>query len=219
MCQIWPWQPQAAVPFFQEARKILEADGLLALPTETFYALACHPFRPEALRRLFAVKARSPDKPILLLVADPGRVPEVAGDIPPLAKGLMARFWPGPLTLILPARPELSPLITGGTGTVGVRQPRQRATLALLRALDFPLTGTSANRAGEPPARTAMEVAQALGSELDGILDDGPCPGGVPSTVVNLTTQPPRLVRLGAVRLDELMELLPDLAATREAHG
>lgn len=219
MCRIWPWPPQATEPFIQQAREILGADGLLAVPTETFYALACHPFRPEALRRLFAVKGRPPDKPILLLVAEPGRVPEVAGNIPPLAERLMARFWPGPLTLILPARPELPPLITGGTGTVGVRQPRQRATLALLRALDFPLTGTSANRAGEPPARTAQEVAQALGSELDVILDDGPCPGGLPSTVVNLTIQPPRLVRLGAVRLEELMVLLPDLAATREAHG
>ncbi len=203
----------------QEARGILEAGGLLAVPTETFYALACHPFRPEGLRRLVAVKGRSPDKPILLLVANTKRVPEVAREIPPLAERLMARFWPGPLTLILPARPELSPLITGGTGTVGVRQPRQRATLALLRALDFPLTGTSANRAGEPPARTAMEVAQALGSELDGILDDGPCPGGVPSTVVDLITRPPRLVRPGAVPPEELRELLPDLAATGEAHG
>lgn len=219
MCRMWPWQPQTAEPFFQEAREILEADGLLAVPTETFYALACHPFRTEALRRLFAVKERPPDKPILLLVADLGRVAEVADAIPPVAVRLIECFWPGPLTLILPARPELPPLITGGTGTVGVRQPRQRATLALLRALDLPLTGTSANRAGEPPACTAQEVAQALGSKLDGILDDGPCPGGLPSTVVDLTTRPPRLVRPGAISLEELRELLPDLAAAGEAHG
>lgn len=218
MCriQVWPQTPEALI---QETRELLLADGLLAVPTETFYALACHPFRLAALRRLMRVKGRAPDKPILLLVAGPERVPEVARELPPVAVRLMERFWPGPLTLILPARPEVPPLITGGTGTVGVRQPRQRATLALLRALDFPLTGTSANRSGEPPARTATEVAQTLGSELEVILDDGPCPGGLPSTVVDLTTRPPRLVRPGALPAEELTELLPDLAATGEAHG
>jgi len=219
MCRIWTWQPETQESVVQEAGKLLLADGLLAVPTETFYALACHPFRLGALRRLFALKGRPPDKPILLLVADPQGVRQVAREVPEPALRLMARFWPGPVTVILPARPQLPDLITGGTGTVGVRQPRQRATLALLAALGFPLTGTSANRAGEAPACTAQEVAQALGSGLDAILDDGPCPGGLPSTVVDLTTRPPRLVRPGAVSPEELAEVLPDLAATGVAHG
>jgi len=218
MSRLRPWQPGEAA-LIEEIRDLLLADRLVAVPTETFYALAAHPFRSPALERLFAVKGRPVGKPILLLVAGPEMLKEVAADIPAVALRLMARFWPGPLTLILPARPELPALLTGGTGTIGVRQPRREAALALIEGLGFPLTGTSANRSSRPPAATPAEVARELGGEVDLILDDGPCPGGLPSTVVDLTTHPPCVRRKGALPVQELMDMLPELAISGEAHG
>jgi L-threonylcarbamoyladenylate synthase len=123
----------------------------------------------------------------------------------------MARFWPGPLTIILPARPEVPALLTGGTGGIGVRQPAQAVTGRLLRALGFPVTGTSANRAGAPPLTRAREVAGEFGDGVDLVLDAGPCAGGRPSTVVDVSRTPPRLVRPGAVTLAALAEVLPEL--------
>jgi L-threonylcarbamoyladenylate synthase len=123
----------------------------------------------------------------------------------------MARFWPGPLTLILPARPELPDLVTGGTGTVGVRQPRQPLICRWLAALGLPVTGTSANRAGREPLTLAAEVAREFGGAVDLILDAGPCPGGLPSTIVDVTATPPRLVRAGAINKEELVKIIRDL--------
>ncbi len=213
------WQTENAQDLLAAAGKLLTADRLLAVPTETFYALAAHPFREAALRRLFALKERPVGKPVLLLVSGPEMLPQVATAVPEEARELMARFWPGPLTLIVPARPGLSDFITGGTGTVGVRQPRQPATLALLAGLGHPLTGTSANRAGQRPLVLAAEVAHEFGPWVDLIIDDGPCPGGLPSTIVDLTSRPPRLVRPGGLATARIREQLPDLQTHEEAHG
>jgi L-threonylcarbamoyladenylate synthase len=213
MGRIFKWQdrdPESSGAF-AESRRLLAAGGILALPTETFYALAVDPYQPAALKRLFALKGRAEEKPVLLLVADVEMVRQVAQEAPEIALRLMARFWPGPLTLILPAKGELPGLVTGGTGTVGVRQPRQAVVCRLLAALGMPLTGTSANRAGGEPLTLAEEVAREFGPEVDLILDAGPCPGGLPSTIVDVTVSPPRLVRPGAISNEELMEIVPDL--------
>jgi L-threonylcarbamoyladenylate synthase len=183
----------------------------LALPTETFYALAADPCREEALKRLFDLKARPPARPVLLLVADREMVSQVAREVPDAARRLMERFWPGPLTLILPAQGQLSRRVTGGTGTVGVRQPHRDVTLRLLAALGFPVTGTSANRTGEPPLTLAAEVARHFGPGVDLILDAGPCPGGLPSTIVDVSCKPPRLVRPGAIPVERLAAFLPGI--------
>jgi len=211
MSSIFKWREENAKALWAESRRLLAGGGILALPTETFYALAADPFQPAALKRLYAVKGRAEEKAVLLLVADAEMVPRVAREVPELARRLMARFWPGPLTLILPARGELPDLVTGGTDTVGVRQPRQPLTLRLLAALGSPLTGTSANRAGRDPLTLAADVAREFGEDVDLIMDAGPCPGGLPSTIVDVTVIPPRLVRSGAISNAELAEIIPDL--------
>ncbi|MGA7563949.1 MAG: L-threonylcarbamoyladenylate synthase [Desulfobaccales bacterium] len=210
MGRLWVWREELATDFFAEARGLLSAGGLLALPTETFYALAVNPFDGAALARLYGVKARPLGNPVLVLISGPEMLPQVALPAPP-AYQLLAPLWPGPLTLILPARPDLPPLLTGGTGAIGVRQPGHILIRRLLAALGFPVTGTSANRSGQPPLATAAAVALEMGEEVDLILDAGPTPGGRPSTVVDLTVSPPRLVRAGAISTDTLKEVIPEM--------
>jgi L-threonylcarbamoyladenylate synthase len=211
MPRIWIWREGEAAAFWDEARRVLTSGGVLALPTETFYALAVNPLDEAALARLFALKERPASKPVLVLVGDPAMLPQVAGEVPAAGARLLARFWPGPLTLILPARPGLPELLTGGAGTIGVRVPRQAVTCRLLTSLGFPVTGTSANRSGAAPLVEAAAVAREFGDRVDLILDAGPCPGGLPSTIVDVTPIPPRLVRAGAVPLAELRTVLPEL--------
>jgi L-threonylcarbamoyladenylate synthase len=211
MARIWVWQEDQAEAFFAEARRVLRSGGVLALPTETFYALAVNPFDPAALGRLFALKARPVGKPVLVLITGPEMLFQVAREVPAAALPLMAAFWPGPLTLILPARLDLPPLLTGGTGTIGLRQPRQDLVCRLMAALGLPLTGTSANRSGQEPLTTAAAVARELSGEVDLILDAGPCPGGLPSSIVDVTVSPPRLVRAGAIATSAIQELFPEM--------
>jgi L-threonylcarbamoyladenylate synthase len=211
MGRIWKWREEAAGVFWDEARTVLKRHGVIAVPTETFYALAANPFQAEALVRLFALKDRAPGKPVLVMVAGPDMLPQVVREIPEAGNRLMARFWPGPLTIIFPSLPHLPRLLTGGTGTIAVRQPRQALTCRLIAALGFPITGTSANRAGCRPGIRADEVAREFGDHLDLILEAGPCPGGLPSTIVDVTTSPSRLVRAGAIPTAELAEIMPEL--------
>lgn len=211
MGRIWKWREEDQEAFWSESRRLLAAGGILALPTETFYALAADPYQDASLERLFFLKRRPEAKPVLLLAANPEMALRLAREAPEIAARLMARFWPGPLTLLLPARSDISGLVTGQTGTVGVRQPRQPIVCQLLAALSFPVTGTSANRSGKAPLIRAEEVAREFGPDIDLILDAGPCPGGLPSTVVDVSCAPPRLVRPGAVSSRELLELIPDL--------
>jgi len=211
MGRIWKWREEAAGAFWDEARTVLKGNGVIAMPTETFYALAVNPFQAEALVRLFALKDRGPEKPVLLLVDGPEMLHQVAREVPGLARRLMEKFWPGPLTIIFPSLLHLPRLLTGGTGTIAVRQPLQALTCRLIAALGFPITGTSANRAGGRPLVRADEVAREFGDHLDLILEAGPCPGGLPSTIVDVSNSPPRLVRAGAIPAAEVAEIMPEL--------
>ena len=211
MARLWVWEEEQAGAFLEEAGGLLLSGGVLALPTETYYALAVNPFDEAALARLFALKARPPEKPVLVLIAAPERLSRLAREVPEAASRLMAAFWPGPLTLILPARPDLPRRLTGGTGTIGVRQPRQPLVCRLMATLGLPLTGTSANRSGQEPLTEASEVAREFGAEVDLILDAGPCPGGLPSTIVDVSAAPPFLVRAGAISTNLLRGVIPDL--------
>jgi L-threonylcarbamoyladenylate synthase len=211
MGRIWTWREETAGAFWDEAREVLKANGVIAVPTETFYGLAVNPFQAEALARLFALKDRAPEKPVLVLVDGPEMLKQVARQVPGLARRLMEKFWPGPLTLIFPSLPHLPRLLTGGTGTIAVRQPRQALTCRLIAALGFPITGTSANRAGGRPGVQAGDVAREFGDDLDLILEAGPCPGGLPSTIVDVTKSPPRLVRAGAIPLAEVAGIIPEI--------
>lgn len=211
MGRIWTWREETAGQFWEEARAVLAGNGIVAAPTETFYGLAVNPFEAEALDRLFALKARPPEKPVLLLVSGPEMLAQVVREVPQTAIRLMHRFWPGPLTIIFPGQAHLPRLLTGGTGTVGVRYPRQHLTCRLITAVGHPVTGTSANRAGAPPLTRAGEVAAEFGAGVDMILEAGPCPGGLPSTIVDVTSSPPRLVRAGVISPAEIVKIMPEM--------
>ncbi|MBM4286443.1 MAG: threonylcarbamoyl-AMP synthase [Deltaproteobacteria bacterium] len=216
MGRIVAWREEAALLIEAEVERCLQASLLAAVPTETFYALAAHALDEQALARLFRAKGRPPAKPVLVLIAGPEMLELVAADIPEAAALLAARFWPGPLTLLLPARPNLPHPLTGGTGAVGVRQPRQEVTRRLAARLGAPITGTSANRAGRPPLVSAAQVDREFGDELSLIIDAGPCPGGLPSTIVDVSRRPARLVREGVVSREDLLTVIPDLELIRK---
>jgi len=219
MGRIWPWREETAGEFWAKARRLLQGGGVIAVPTDTFYALAANPFQEAALSRVFALKQRAPEKPVLVLVDGPAMLKQLAAEVPNPARRLMEKFWPGPLTIVFPGLAHLPRLLTAGTGTVGVRQPRHTLTCRLITNLGFPITGTSANRSGRPPLTRAGEVDREFGSEVDLILEAGECPGGKPSTIVDMSRFPARLVRSGAVSALQLAAVVPEMAGISKVGG
>lgn len=185
----------------EQAAGVLRAGGVVGFPTETFYGLGAAAFDRGAVARVFALKGRPRDKPILVLVDSLAMVETVAADIPGAARALMDRHWPGPLTLVLRARPTLPGELTAGTGTVGVRLSAHPVARGLVRALGQPVTAPSANPAGLPPPTTAAAVLEHFGGAIELVVDGGPTAGGAPSTVLDVTVDPPRIVRQGALRV------------------
>jgi L-threonylcarbamoyladenylate synthase len=183
----------------EAAARVLRAGGLVAFPTETFYGLGAHALDEAAVARVFQAKGRPPDKPLLVLVDSLAMVDRVAREVPLRARRLMARYWPGPLTLVLPARGDLPPALTAGTGTIGVRLSGHPVARALVRAVGAPVTAPSANPHGKPSPHTAEEVLAGLVTGVDLVLDGGPTPGGPPSTVLDVTGTSAVLLRAGAV--------------------
>jgi L-threonylcarbamoyladenylate synthase len=181
------------------AAAVLREGGLVAFPTETFYGLGASARDPVAVRRIFAVKGRDEGKPLLVLVDSLAMVDTVAAAVSGAARALMARHWPGPLTLVLPARADVPAEVTAGTGTIGVRWSPHPVARGLVRALGGPLTAPSANRQGAAPPATAAEVLAAFEGAIDLVLDGGPTAGGAPSTVVDVTGPTPRVLRAGAL--------------------
>ncbi len=190
-----------------EAVSALRAGRLVAVPTETVYGVACL-LDAAAIERLLDAKRRPPSKGITLLVDDIAQAASVA-EMSPAARRLAERHWPGPLTLVLPVRADVSlpESLTGETGAIGCRVPDHPAPRALARALG-PIPLTSANLSGAPDARDAAEVVRQLGASLAVVLDDGPSPGGVPSTVVRFRDAgaPLELLRQGAIPFETLVE-------------
>jgi L-threonylcarbamoyladenylate synthase len=180
------------------AESMLAGGGVVAIPTDTVYGLAARLDRPQALAGIFAVKGRPPGLALPVLIGRWAQVHLVAGKLPPSARQLAARFWPGALTVVVPARPEVGPLLGGDGETVGLRQPDHPFVLALCRRVG-PLACTSANRHGEPPCATAVEVVQAFGADQVPLVVDGGRCEGAPSTVVDCTASPPTCVRPGRV--------------------
>lgn len=189
-----------------EVISCLQNGGVVAIPTESFYALAAVATNPLAVARVNTIKGRPKHKPILSLIGDRSQLRTLAKEVPSVADLLIRHFWPGPLTIIFPACSGLPEELTAGTGTIGIRQPAVRGLLTLLREI-APLTGTSANRSDEPPTCTAEEVEQTLGHELDLIIDEGPTAGGKPSTLVDLNDQI-RVVREGPITHQQLKDVL-----------
>lgn len=188
-------------------QSVIRHDGVLAAATESSYALCGSPWSGPALERISRLKGRPSDKPLLVLINRPDDLAHLTSDIPEPARVLMHHCWPGPLTIVLPAHPSLPPLLTADTQTVGIRLTGYRPLLPLLDAVG-PLTGTSANRSGHAPLADAQAVQVEFGSNLDAVLDMGPAPGGVPSTVVQVEAAVVRLLRTGPLTASELRTLL-----------
>ena len=193
-----PTEPSSVA--LDRAVDVLRLGGLVAFPTETFYGLGALALDATAVRRVFHLKGRPASKPLLVLV-DSVAMAEDLARVTEEARALMTRYWPGALTLVLPARPEVPGELTAGTATIGVRQSSHPVATALVARLGGPLTAPSANPADAPPPTTADEVLGYFCGSLDLLLDAGPSPGGLPSTVLDVTGATPRVLRPGAVRL------------------
>jgi L-threonylcarbamoyladenylate synthase len=187
-----------------EAASALRRGELVAIPTETVYGLAGHGLRPETLARIFAVKKRPSFDPLILHLASPEQLDDLACNVPPLARTLASAFWPGPLTLVLPRRSIVPDLATSGLDTVALRVPDHPLTRELLGLLDFPLAAPSANPFGYISPTTAAHVMDQLGGAIPLILDGGPCRVGLESSIVGLEQGRPVLYRLGGLSRERL---------------
>jgi L-threonylcarbamoyladenylate synthase len=195
----------------ERAASLIAVGGLIAFRTDTFYGLGADPFNPAALRRLKSLKGRDEGKPILVLIGDRAEAARFMSGKSETFDFVSARHWPGPLTIVVRARREVPPELTAGTETIGIRLPDDKEAREFVRICGGALTATSANLSGEPPARTAQEVARSFPSGLDLIVDSNEARGGQPSTVLDLSGPEPRLVRAGALAREALEETLASL--------
>ena len=189
-------------------KRILNLGGVVAFPTDTFYGLGANPFNEQAVSRIFAIKQRPENKPLLVLIDSTHQLNALTQEINPTAKMLIEKLWPGPLTLLFAAHSHLLPQLTGNTGKIGIRQPGKPQVLQFLAGVGFPLTATSANISGSKNAVTAKEVEETLGSKIDLIVDGGTAPGEKESTVLDVTLSPPLIVREDAVSKEEIETVL-----------
>ena len=201
-----PGRPGVGV--LRPAVEALAAGEVVAFPTDTLYGLAVDPRRSDAARRLFALKRRPAGQAVPLIAADTDQIALVARRLTRLARRLAERWWPGPVSIVLDASPELDPQVLAAAGTVAVRVPAHPLARRLAADFEHPITATSANRSGAPPAVDAASVATGLGAELAVVVDGGPAPGGEPSTIVDARGDVPVLVREGAVGWDRVLQSL-----------
>lgn len=178
---------------------ILSGGGVIAYPTETFYGLGAQAGNAAAVERIFAIKGRSFSNPIALIIAPDENLAELVQAVPPAANRLMEVFWPGALTLVFNASARILPRLTAGTGKIGVRVSSHSIAAALAKTLASPITATSANRSGAGECSTAEEVLNRLGAKIDALIDGGRTPGGAGSTVLDMTMEPPQLLREGVI--------------------
>jgi L-threonylcarbamoyladenylate synthase len=195
----------------RRAQRLLRSGQLVAFPTDTVYGVGAHAFLPEAVASLYTAKKRPITKAIPLLVAGVEDVTLVARTVPVAAWKLVEQFWPGGLTIVLPRAEQVPPVVTAGGETVAIRCPDHPIPLNLMNAIGAPLAATSANLSGQASPAAARQVKRQLRGRVPLIIDGGECLGGVPSTVVDLSASPPRLLRAGAISAEALRELLPDL--------
>lgn len=193
-----PGNPTAFKNLIRETVEILNQGGVIAFPTDTFYGLGVNPALPEAIEKVFKLKQRPADKPLLVLIHDKSQLAELTESISTEAERFMSSFWPGPLTLLFPVHPALPKCLTADTGKIGVRLPAQTLTCELIRQTGHPLTAPSANPSDAPEPRTAREVADYFGDDIDLILDGGTLEATQASTIVDPSPHP-RLIREGAV--------------------
>lgn len=195
----------------RRAQRLLRSGQAIAFPTDTVYGIGAHAFQTEAVSALYAIKDRPADKAIPILVAHIEDVARVARLVPSVAWELVERFWPGGLTVVLPCAEWVPSIVTAGGDTVAIRCPDHPIPLALINALGAPLAATSANLSGQPAPTTARQALAQLAGRVPLIIDGGECPGGISSTVLDLSVSPPRLLRAGAIPVGEFRRWLPDL--------
>ncbi len=199
--QILPFKPETAREVLERSLRVLKDGGLIAYPTESFYALGVLATDEEAVKRLFRIKKRPANKPLPVIVGDMETLKSVVKSLPLQAEALMKKFWPGPLTLIFEAVSGLPAFLTGGSDRIAVRIPGDSAALHLAKAVKLPVTATSANPSGSSPARSAQQVIDYFGDGIDLVIDAGETPGGKPSTIVDVTTMPFKILREGRIIL------------------
>jgi len=190
------------------AVNVIKTGGIVAFPTSGLYGLGADALNRLAVERVYRVKQRDFGKPILVLIKDALDLKKVCTQVPELAIRMMAAFWPGRLTIILEARPELPDVLTGGTGKIGIRVPLHPVARALVTALDSPITGTSANLSGKKGCSSVSDLDPGLAEGLDLVLDAGQLEGGIGSTVVDVTLDPPLVVREGTISKKRLSSVL-----------
>ena len=190
---------------------ILKQGGIVAYPTDTVYGLGACAGLPQAVEKVYKIKERPRNMPLPLLLADVSQITELAESVPPVAWSLIHSFLPGALTLVLYKSSSVPDIISGGGATIAVRIPAHPVPVALVEGLGTPIVGTSANLSGKPSPLTAEEVCSQLGDKVDLIIDGGRCPGGKESTVVDVTRGKPVILREGAITLEQIREICPEI--------
>jgi L-threonylcarbamoyladenylate synthase len=195
-----------------KAARIIIHGGIVAYPTETFYGLGADAFNIWAIEKVYQIKRRDLSKPILVIVEKEEHLRELVGDIPPLAAALMREFWPGPLTIIFRASTKIPTVLTGDTGKVGIRISSHAVASGLLRAVGRPITATSANISGQPESVNASDVLRNFEDKLDLVLDGGRTQAVKGSTIVDVTIDPPRIIREGLIPSGDLKPYLHSIS-------
>ena len=207
MPQILKVDPSSWENTLSETRKVLKTGGIVAFPTDTFYGLGVNPYNRIAVDKIYKIKGRDPEKPLLLLIDSISKLENLVEEPTAACIKLMQTFWPGPLTLLFKPKPS-SIHKNISADLIGIRQPGNPVTRNILSALDHPLTAPSANISGDNPATTAQQVQDIFGEKIELILDAGECKGGKPSTVINATNNPARLIRAGEINFKNIQNCL-----------
>jgi L-threonylcarbamoyladenylate synthase len=192
----------------KKCASVLRRGGIAAYPTDTVYGLGADVHNDKAVKKIFTIKRRPLSLPLPVLIADISQLSELAADISPMATRLMAKFWPGGLTIVFKSAPAFDSLVLSGGNKVAVRMPNHTFTLRLIKEAGCPIVGTSANLHNLAAVRTAAEVREQFGSEIEFILDGGTCPGGIESTIVDVTGDKPVILRKGAIPEKHILNLL-----------
>lgn len=209
------FHPENGEDEIKEAARILRRGGLLGIPTETVYGLGANALDEEAVGHIFEAKGRPQDNPLILHVPDAGWLERYCREVPEVAYLLAEKFWPGPLTMILPGKDIVPRRTTGGLSTVGVRCPDHAVTRAIIREAGVPVAAPSGNTSGRPSPTSASDMLEDMDGKIDGIVDGGACRVGVESTIIDLTVSPPQLLRPGGLPLEELRQVLGEVTVDK----